>query len=47
MKREYIKSTVLGFQQFLALGSPLKMMKNASYFTSKASSATKIFRFLS
>ena len=32
---------------FLATESPLKMSKNAFYFTSKAVSVLKIFKFLS
>ena len=32
---------------FLATGSPLKMIKNAFYFTSKAFFVLKIFEFLS
>ena len=34
-------------RQFLITESPLKMMKNASYFTSKALFVLKIFKFLS
>ena len=34
-------------RQFLAAESPLKMMKNAFYFTSKALLVLKIFKFLS
>ena len=45
MKQEYFKSALLGLKQLLAIESPLKMMKNASYFTSKAVSFSKIFRF--
>ena len=47
MKQEYFKSALLGLKQLLAIESPLKMMKNASYFTSKAVSFSKIFRFFS
>ena len=36
-----------GLRQFLATESPLKMMKNAFYFTSKTISILKIFQFLS
>ena len=36
-----------GLRQFLATESPLKMMKNALYFTSKAPFVLKIFKFLS
>ena len=34
-------------RQFLATESPLKMMKNAFYFTSEALFGLKIFKFLS
>ena len=36
-----------GLRQFLATESPLKMMKNAFYFISKALFVLKIFKFLS
>ena len=36
-----------GLRQFLTTESPSKMMKNAFYFTSKALSVLKIFKFLS
>ena len=36
-----------GLRQFLAAESPLKIMKNAFYFTSKAFLLLKIFKFLS
>ena len=32
----YLKGTLSGLRKFLAIESPLKMMKNAFYFTSKA-----------
>ena len=41
------KGVLLGLRHFLAIESPLKMMKNAFYFTSKALFVVKIFRFLS
>ena len=41
-----IKGTLSGLRQFLATESPLKMMKNASYFTLKALFALKMFTFL-
>ena len=41
------KGTLSGLSQFLATESPLKMMKNAFYFTSKALFVLKIFKFLS
>ena len=42
-----LKGIVLRLIQFLATESPLKMMKNAFYFTSKAPFVLKIFNFLS
>ena len=42
-----IKGGLSGLRQFLATESPLKMMKNAFYFTSKALFVLKIFRFMS
>ena len=36
-----------GLRQFLATGRPLKLMKNAFYFTLKAIFILKIFKFLS
>ena len=41
------KGALSGLGQFLATESPLKMMKNAFYFTSKALFVLKIFKFLS
>ena len=41
------KGGLSGLRQFLAAESPLKMMKNAFYFTSKALFVLKIFKFLS
>ena len=41
------KRALSGLRQFLATESPLKMMKNTIYFTSKALFALKIFKFLS
>ena len=35
-----------GLRQFLATKTPLKMMKNAFYFTLKAPLVLKIFKFL-
>ena len=43
----FLKGELSGLRQFLATGSPLKMMKNAFYFTSKAPFVLKIFKFLS
>ena len=42
-----IKGALSGLRQFLAIESPLKMMKNAFYFTLKALFVLKIFKFLS
>ena len=42
-----IKGVLSGLGQFLTSESPLKMMKNAFYFTSKAFFILKIFSFLS
>ena len=41
-----IKDSLSGLIQFWATESPLKMMKNAFYFTSKALFVLKIFKFL-
>ena len=40
------KGALLGLRRFLATESPLKMMKNAFYFTVKALSVLKILKFL-
>ena len=42
-----IKGALSGLRQFLTTERLLKMMKNASYFTSKAFFVPKIFSFLS
>ena len=44
---QYMKGALSGLRQFLAIESPLKMMENAFYLTSKALSVLKIFTFLS
>ena len=41
------KVALSGLRQFLTTESPLKMMKSVFYFTSKALSVLKIFKFLS
>ena len=46
-KESKIKGALSGLRPFWATESPLKMMKNASYFTSKALFVLKIFKFLS
>ena len=43
----FIKGALSGLRQFLAIENPLKMMKNAFYFTSKALFVLKVFKFLS
>ena len=40
-----LKSALSGLRHFLATESPLKMMKNAVYFTSKALFVLKIYKF--
>ena len=45
-KNRNIKGALSGLRQFLATESPLKMMKNAFYFTSKALFVLKIFKSL-
>ena len=42
-----VKGALSSLRQFLAIESPLKRMKNAFYFTSKALFFLKIFKFLS
>ena len=42
-----LKDALSGLRQFLATESPLKMMKNVFYFTSKALFVLKMFNFLS
>ena len=41
-----VKDALSGLRQFLPNESPLKMMKNAFYFTVKALFVLKIFKFL-
>ena len=43
----FLKGALSGLRQFLANESPSKMMKDAFYFTLKALSVLKIFKFLS
>ena len=43
----WFKGALSGMRQFLATESPLKMMRNALYFISKAVFVLKIFNFLS
>ena len=42
-----LRGALSDLRRFLATERPLKMMKNAFYFTSKAFSVLKIFKFLS
>ena len=42
-----LKGVLLGLRRFLATEIPLKIMKNAFYFTSKALFVLKIFKCLS
>ena len=42
-----VKGALTGLRQYLATESPLKMMKNAFYFTSNALFILKKFKFLS
>ena len=42
-----LKGALSGLRQFLATESPLKVMKNAFYFTLKALFVHEIFKFLS
>ena len=44
---ELLKDPLSGLRQFLASESPLKLMKNAFYFTSKFIFVLKIVKFLS
>ena len=43
----YLKDALSGLKQFLENASPLKMMKNAFYFTLKTLFVLKISKFLS
>ena len=43
----HIKGALSDLRQFLAIENPLKMMKNAIYFTQKALFVFKIFKVLS
>ena len=42
-----LKGALEGLRQFFITESPLKMMKNAFYFTLKALFVLKVFKFLS
>ena len=46
-RKLHLKDALSCLRQFLATQSPLKMMKNASCFSSKAPFVLKIFKFLS
>ena len=43
----FVKGALEGLRQFLITESPLKIMKNAFYFTLKALFVLKLFKFLS
>ena len=45
--KRVIKGALSGLGRFLAAESPLKVIKNAFYFTSEALFILKIFKFLS
>ena len=45
--KTYFKGALSGLKQFLAIESPLKMIKNNFYFTLKAPLVVKIFKFFS
>ena len=47
LTKQHLTGALSGLRFFLAIESPLKMMKNAFYFTSKAFFVLKIFKFLS
>ena len=47
LKEDFFKGTLEGLIQLLATESPLKVMKNAFYFTLKALFVVKLFTFLS
>ena len=44
---KYFKDALSDPRQFMATESPLKVMKNAFYFTLKALFVLKIFKYLS
>ena len=44
---KFFKGALSGLRQLLVAESPLKIMKNAFYFTSNALFVLKIFKFLS
>ena len=46
-KTSFLKGILSGLRPFLAIKNPLKMIKNAFCFTSKALFVLKIFTFLS
>ena len=43
----FIEVILSGLKQFLAAEIPLKVMRNAFYFTSKALFVLKMFKFMS
>ena len=46
-RHDHIKGALLGLRQFLAIESPLKIIKYAFYFISKALFVLRISKFLS
>ena len=46
-KKSYVRGALSSLRQFLATESPLKMLKNAFYFTLEALLVLKVFKFLS
>ena len=42
-----LKGALSGIRKFLAIKSPLKIIRNAFYFTLKALFVLKVFKFLS
>ena len=46
-RNSVFKGAMSSLRRFLAIESPLEMMKNAIYFTTKALFVLKVFNFLS
>ena len=46
VKRFFTKGPIIGLSRFLAIENPLKIMKNAFYFTLKAHFVLRLFKFL-
>ena len=45
IRHQFVKGALSDPRKFLAIGSPLKIMKNAFYFTSNALFVLKVFKF--